>query len=270
MILSATCTESDVSERAPIIYRGGLDEILGAVKEAGYQGAEVHIRNSDMIDRGRLKDALERFGLELTSIGTGEAYGKDRLFLASEDSSVRKGAIERICGHIRTAKDYPHAVVILGLVRGKIKDCSSRESYEYYQMESLKECVEEAEKYGVVLGIEMMNRYECDNLNRICEGLELAERLDSSCVGLHIDTYHMNIEEGNIREAIFKAGSRIVHVHAADNDRWYPGHGHFDFSQVMQTLKDIDYPYGVAVECLSRPDAVTAGREAAAYMRKWF
>lgn len=270
MILSATCTESDVSERAPIIYRGGLDEILGAVKEAGYQGAEVHIRNSDEIDRGRLKDGLDRFGLELTSIGTGEAYGKDKLLLASDDSAVRKGAVERICGHIRTAKDYPHAVVILGLVRGRIRDCSSREAYEYHQMESLKSCLEEAEKYGVVLGVEVMNRYDCDNLNRIEEGIELIDRLGSSCIGLHIDTFHMNIEERDIREAILQAGNRIVHVHAADSDRWYPGHGHFDFGQVMQALKDVGYPYGVAVECLSRPDALTAGREAADYMKQWF
>ena len=269
MILSATCTTSDVSPMAPILYRGDLETILSEAKRTGYEGAEMHIRNSDLIDRGLLKESLDRFGLELTSIGTGEGFNKDQLFLASEDKAVRQGAVERICGHIRTAKDYSHAVVILGLIRGKASCCSSRKSYEEGLKEGLKACLEEAEKYGVYLGMEMINRYECDDLNRIEEGAELIEQLGSKYLGIHIDTYHMNIEEGNIRKAILGAKDKIVHVHAADNDRWYPGHGHIDFDSFGKILKEMEYQWAVAVECRPWPDGKEAAERALENMRLW-
>ena len=269
MIISATCTINQVGPNAPIIYRGELETVLANAKEAGYGGVEMHIRDSEKIDKGLLKDSLDRFGLELTSIGTGEAYNKDHLFLSSEDKDVRQEAVERICGHIRHAKDYRHAVVILGLVRGKTSNCSSRKAYEECLLEGLKACAEEAEKYGVYMGMEMINRYECDDLNRIEEGEALIEKVGSRYLGIHIDTYHMNIEEADIRQAIVHAKDKIVHVHAADNDRWYPGHGHIDFESFGKVLEEISYPWAVAVECRPFPDGLTAGKLAAENLKKW-
>lgn len=269
MILSATCTEMQVSPRAPILYQGPLDDILEGASAAGYPGVEMHIRDSDSIDRGRLRERLDHYGLSLTSIGTGEAYNRDHLSLTDINPQIRRQAVERIRGHIRTARDYPHAVVILGLIRGKVAACGSRGDYVRNLEESLKACLEEAEKYNVVLGLEMVNRYECDILNQIEEGIELTDRLDSPCLGLQIDTFHMNIEESCLMSAIKKAGPRIVHVHVADSDRWYPGHGHLDFDEVIRGLKEVDYHHAIAVECLCKPDGATAGRKALGALRKW-
>ena len=80
------------------------------------------------LDRKQLKEELDQFGLSLTSIGTGSAYGKDRVFLSSEDADVRQAAIERIKGHILTASDYPHAVVIIGLIKERYQTAKAEKA----------------------------------------------------------------------------------------------------------------------------------------------
>lgn len=268
MKLSTTATDLDLRAQAPIVFRGGLGESFAKIRDIGYDGVEVHIHDSDTIDRSGLKRMLDQYGLSLTSIGTGTAYGKDRIFLSSEEESVRKRAIGRLKGHMVTASDYEHAVIIIGLVRGKVSDCSSREVYEENLIASLKECVKTAEELGVVLGIEVINRYESDYLNTNQESLLLLEKVGSENLKLHIDTYHMNIEEGNIYEAIRQAQGKICHVHIADNDRWYPGHGHYDFKETLRALKDIGYDKSLAVESLFYPESLYSAEKAYYHMKK--
>lgn len=269
MILSITCTEMDIREKAPIVFRGNIEENLRRIRAIGYDGVEMHIHDSDKIDRGLLKEQIEKNHLKLTSIGTGSAYGKDRLFFTSRDKAVREGALNRLCGHLKTAGEYSHGVVIIGLVKGKLSDVEDRKIYDEYLYDGLKVLAEEAEKQGAYVGLELMNRYESDCYNRLEEGLELMDKIGSDRLGLHIDTYHMNIEERDIRKAILTAGSRIMHVHAADNDRWYPGHGHYNFKETMEALKEAGYQHGVAVESFFYPDADTAAENALKELKKY-
>ena len=85
-------------------------------------------------------------------------------------------------------------------------------------------------------------------------------------VELHIDTYHMNIEEADIGAAIGAAGGYIGHVHLADSDRWYPGHGHYDFQETFQALKDIGYDGPVAIECSNFPNEDVCGEKGLEYV----
>ncbi|MBT9776835.1 TIM barrel protein [Clostridium sp. MCC353] len=269
MNLSMTCTEmTHLREKAPVVFRGRLDQCLSQISSLGYNGAEVHIHDSELIDRKKMKNELAQYGLELTSIGTGTAYGIDHLSLTSEEERVRQAAVDRIKGHILTASEYDHAVVILGLIRGIKAQCSNAETYEKLLLESLGDCCESASRYGVVLGIEVINRYECDYINNIDEGIALLETVDSPSLKLHLDTYHMNIEESDIREAILRAGDRIGHVHIADNDRWFAGHGHYDFAETVAALKDAGYGYALAVESLNFPDPVYSARKSYETMQR--
>lgn len=262
MNLSMTCTEmTKLREKAPVIFRGELEECLSRIASTGYDGAEVHIHDSSCIDRKDMKEKLEKYQLKLTSIGTGTAYGWDHLSLTSPDGYVRQQAVARLKEHILTAADYDHAVVIVGLIRGKMAECEGREVYEARLREGLKECGDYAQRYGAVLGVELINRYECDYANNIDEGLALLDLVESSGIQLHLDTYHMNIEEGNIRNAILRAAGRIAHVHIADSDRWYAGHGHYDFKETVEALREAGYDYALAVESLYYPDpAISAAR----------
>lgn len=262
MILSMTCTDMELRDRAPVVFRGDVESSLRQIKAAGFDGVEMHIHDSACYDYQKLSRLLQENELKLTSIGTGTAYGKDGLSFTSDDAGKRRGAIERINGHTRAAAQFEDAVVILGLVRGKVSECSAGlQEYEKRLKESLRECVKTAEDMGVCLVLEMINRYECDYASTIDEGLALLSDIPSESLKLHLDTYHMNIEESDIAAAVHRAGKNIGHVHLADNDRRYPGHGHYDFKETIDALKAVGYQGALAVECLKYPDAKTVAQE---------
>ena len=241
MELAITSTSMKLRDQAPVVFRGEDNWCFEQIRKIGYDGVELHIHDSSQLDRKQLKEELDQFGLSLTSIGTGSAYGKDRVFLSSDDAAVRQAAIERIKGHILTASDYPHAVVIIGLIKGKVSDCESRESYFSNLISALQECAEEAGKYQVYLG--------------------------SPWLQLHLDTYHMNIEESDIKKSIQSAKGKICHVHVADNDRWFVGHGHYDFAETLGALKEIGYTGAVSVESFGFPDMISSARASYENMR---
>jgi sugar phosphate isomerase/epimerase len=84
---------------------------------------------------------------------------------------------------------------------------------------------------------------------------------------LHIDTYHMNIEEDQIGRNILAAGKHIGHVHIADSNRGYPGAGHYNFVETIAALRAVGYQGALAVECLARPTPDAAARGACDAMR---
>jgi sugar phosphate isomerase/epimerase len=148
------------------------------------------------------------------------------------------------------------AVVIIGLIRGqKITGIGGRQA-ESWLYEALRDCAAANKK--VKLAIEPINRYETDLLNSVDQSLHLLDYLKIDTVGLLLDTFHMNIEERSISESIQAAGKRLFHFHIADSNRCYPGAGHIDFREIMQSLNKIDYKGFLSGEFLPRPDSETA------------
>ena len=78
----------------------------------------------------------------------------------------------------------------------------------------------------------------------------------------------MNIEEADIKEAIRGARGFISHVHVADNDRYYPGHAHYNFEETIQALKDIGYAGALALETNNLPSTQVSARKSLEYLRR--
>lgn len=264
----AVTGKTQAPERAPLVFRGPYEEMIPAAARLGYDAMELHIHDSAQLNRADLKKLFTDNGITLTSIGTGSAYAEDHIHLASADESVRQRAIRRIQDHMDTAANYD-AVVILGLIKGMIRDCPSRESCIDRLTASLKELVKKAEADKVPLVFEVLNRYESDFLNTIDETLTFVAPFASDYLQLHIDTYHMNIEEAKVGDAIRRAKGKIGHCHIADSDRWYAGHGHFDFGETIQALKDIGYSRALSVESFMFPDSLTSAAESLKTLKKF-
>jgi sugar phosphate isomerase/epimerase len=265
MIIAATGS-LQAGENTPIVYRGRYEEIFPMMAEDGYHGVELHIRDSREIDRKELEKQLGKNRLILTSIGTGAAYGAWHWNIGSHDRELRRKAIECLEEHMITAAPH-HALIIIGSMQGRFRDALSEEEFINNVEESLYLLDRLAVQYEVSLGYEIMNHYESDFLYRIEDGVRFLEEHSYKRVGLHIDTVHMNIDESDLGNAIRRAGSWIRHVHLADNDRYYPGHGHMDFREILQGLKDIGYDGALALETFDRPDSRTSGRKALEYLR---
>jgi len=105
-----------------------------------------------------------------------------------------------------------------------------------------------AERAGVILVLEPLNRGETNIVNSVDEGAELVRRVDHPCVRLLADTYHM-AKEGESPDAVRRAGELIAHVHCAEAGGRVPlGFGGEDHRPYFRALKDIGYDDRIAVE----------------------
>ena len=264
MIIAATGS-LQAGPNAPIVYRGSYEEILPQMREDGYRGAELHIRDSREIDREKLWDGLKKNRLTLTSIGTGAAYGAWHWNIGDRDPEVRKNALACLREHMITAAPY-HGLIIIGSMQGRFQDAESPEVFAANVEESLYHLDRMAEEYDVQVGYEIMNHYESDFLFNIRDGVRFMKEHGFKRIGLHIDTVHMNIDESDLGHAIRQAGSLVRHVHIADNDRYYPGHGHMNFREILQGLKDIGYDGALALETFYLPESRICARRSLAYL----
>jgi D-psicose/D-tagatose/L-ribulose 3-epimerase len=113
---------------------------------------------------------------------------------------------------------------------------------------ALRDLAAYAAARGVVLCIEPLNRFETSFINLAAQASELVDRVDHPSCRLMLDTFHMNIEERALGEAIRAAGKRLCHVHACENDRGAPGSGHVPWADVAAALRDIGYDGPVVIE----------------------
>lgn len=247
-------------------FKGDLDDNLREVAALGYDGAELAIRDPRQIDLDELAALVEKHGLRVPALGTGQAWGEEGLSFTDPDPDVRRAAIERVKTHIPVAERFG-AVIIIGLLRGIVRPGVDHDQAMTWLVEALRECADAAAPAGVRLALEPINRYETTLINNVDQGLDLIEAVGADNFGLLLDTFHMNIEEPSIEESIRKAGDRIFHFHVADSNRWYPGAGHLDFVSILRTLKETGYRGFVSGEFLPQPDAATAAREAIRYLR---
>ncbi len=110
-----------------------------------------------------------------------------------------------------------------------------------FAAESLRRVAEHAEPQGVSIGIEPVNRYESNLVNTAAQAIELKEMIDHPSIRIHLDTYHMNIEEKSFYDATKLAGKDLIHYHLCENDRGIPGTGLVDWDGIFQGLKEIEY-----------------------------
>jgi len=238
-----------------LAYKGKLAENLAKISQLGYDGVELAVRDPHLLDIEELEILLRENNLPVPAIGTGQAYGEEGLSFIHPEKKIREQAIERIKAQLKLAKKL-NALVIIGLVRGRISQLIPRELAEWWLIDALTACA--VSEPSVKIAIEPINRYETDIINTVDSALKFLGKLKKDNVGLLLDTFHMNIEEPSINESIRIAQDKIFHIHIADSNRWFPGAGHLDFRNIFETLGKINYTGFISAEIMPLPDADTA------------
>jgi sugar phosphate isomerase/epimerase len=247
-------------------FKGDLETNLERIASLGYQGAELAIRDPRLVDLDLVERLLEKHGLKVPAIGTGQAWGEEGLSFTDPNPEIQRAAIERIRSHLPGAKRLG-ALVIIGLLRGIVRPGTAQEQAMAWLVEALQECSRAAAEHGVRLALEPINRYETSLVNSAGQGLELVERVGAENFGLLLDTFHMNIEEPRIEASIQRCGERIFHFHVADSNRWYPSAGHLDFGSILGALEETGYAGWISGEFLPKPDAETAAERSILHLR---
>jgi D-psicose/D-tagatose/L-ribulose 3-epimerase len=197
--------------------------------------------------RQRIKDA----GLECTVSASLTAQQN----ICDEDPDVRRAGREYIKRVIATAAGL-NARVLAGPLYtkiGRLKFLPPTVRAREWELSvgALKDIAKSAETAGVTIALEVLNRYESDFVNVAERGLQLVNDIDSPAVGLHLDTFHMTIEEKDMGRAICAAGKHLKHFHAGENDRGTPGTGQVRWEAVRNALREIDYNGYVVIEAFN-------------------
>ncbi len=252
---------------APLLYTGDLH--LGMQKAAafGFDGVELNLRNSDELDQDAIIGWAKELGLAVPSFGTGQSYFEDGLSLADTRPESQEAVRERLRGHIRFAERIG-AQVVLGSIRGKFSnpDPAAHQAEYAVAVDATRDVAAYAAERGVRLTIEPINRYETNFLNTGAETMAFLEDVGAPNLGLLFDTFHMNIEEISLAEAILAAGDRLWHVHLVDSNRQAPGMGHTDFGPVIGALREVGYTGYLSGEMLPKPDDNEASQQFIEYV----
>lgn len=240
-----------------LAFKENLEKNIKKIAQLGFDGVELAVRDPNVLDMEEISSLVKESQLEVPAIGTGQAWGEEGLSFSDPNESVRKMAVERIKDQVKLASRF-NAQVIIGLIRGIIKEGVTRTEAEEWTIDCLRVCAEVALEKGIKLTLEPVNRYEGNFINTLREGMALIKKVKVPNIGLLADTFHMNIEEASLYDSLIEVGDYITHVHFADSNRWAPGYGHLDFEKVVEILKKIDYQGYVSAEILPLPDQESA------------
>ena len=117
-----------------------------------------------------------------------------------------------------------------------------------------------ARDHGLLFGIEPVNRYETHLINTAAQGVALIERVGAENMFLHLDTYHMNIEERGAGTGILAGRDHLRYIHLSESDRGTPGQGTCDWDEIFATLAAIGFDGGLAMESfINMPPEIAHG-----------
>jgi D-psicose/D-tagatose/L-ribulose 3-epimerase len=221
-------------------------ELIHRAAAFGFDGVEIFLDQPEAIEAGDLRAAAEANGLGVTCCSI---VGPDR-HLISEDPKIRAQARE----YIKRSCELSEAVgsdtfcgplyAAVGVLVGR-----PRTPHEWdWAVEGLAACAPVAANHGVTLALEPLNRFETYFVNTAADAAALARDVAHPNVKLHLDTFHMGIEEKDLPQAVRAAGPLLHHMHCSENDRGTPGTGHTDWDGVFAALRDIGYDRWLVIE----------------------
>jgi D-psicose/D-tagatose/L-ribulose 3-epimerase len=229
-------------------WTGSVDaaalELLPGIAELEYDGVELPVFVPEAVDALAVRRALEasRLGATVsTALSRGASLLEPDQRAAGVELLERIAAVAAECGASLVCGPIYAPV---GQLPGRPRTPAEWDSC----VAGLREAGERAARHGVVLAVELLNRFETHFLNTTEDGLALIAEVGHPNVTLHLDTFHLNIEEKSVPGAITRAGNSLTHVHAAENDRGIVGSGHIDWPGVAEALRQIGYSGWVTAE----------------------
>lgn len=229
---------------------------------AGFDGVEISLVAGAEPPVERIRGELEVNGLGVVC-STGLSPALD---VSSPDRAVRRAGMTHLLRSLETAAAVG-SPVLGGITYAPwfhFPTDSNLQPYRERSAAALVEVAGVAASLGVVLCVEVLNRFESFMFNTAGEALGFLELVDHPAVKIELDTFHMNIEEDDLGGAIRSVGHHLGHFQCASNNRRPPQYGHLDWTGIRAALDNIDYRGWVVFETFPNP-SVETGRSTHAW-----
>jgi D-psicose/D-tagatose/L-ribulose 3-epimerase len=245
-----------------LLWTAGFDAsnlgLLPQFREKGFDGVEIARFSFTDFPAAEIRRACERDGLRplMCTALTGDQS------LVSPDNDIRRRTREFLMAAIQTVAELGGDTLVgpvcsaVGYHTGKRRT----EDEWKHAVEGLQSLTPVLDQYGVTLAVEPLNRFETYFLNTTDDAVRLCEQVGHDRVGILFDTFHANIEEKNVGEALERAGKWLRHVHTCENDRGTPGSGHVAWGDVFSAIDRIGYERWLVIESFGSliPEIATA------------
>jgi D-psicose/D-tagatose/L-ribulose 3-epimerase len=235
-------------------------------KRWGFETVEIPVEDPTHIDPRKVRAALEKNGLACGSVCA--CMGPDRDLRGTPDQ--QKTGLEYMMKLVDQMVDL-ECPSLIGPVYSAVGRADAVEPDEYKRQWAtvvghLKTLCKYAASKGKQVCLEPLNRFETDFINTCDQALKMIKAVGSPALRLHLDTFHMNIEQKNQGDAIRKAGKLLAHFHACGSDRGTPGNDHIDWPSIAKALKAVRYKGDVVIESFTT-DVKVIARAAAIWRR---
>lgn len=220
--------------------------LISKVADMGFDGVEIPIFDPESVDVEGTKKALEANNLDCT----GCTIMSPERDMISDDPAIRENGKNYLKSCIEILAELGSDTLAgpFYTATGKLVGRARTEEEWDLAVSGTKELAEFAEKHGVTLAIEPLNRFETYFINIAADAVEFAKDVGSPNVKIMLDTFHMNIEEKSFYDAIVETGDLLWHFHSSENDRGTPGTGLVNWQEVFEALDEINYDRWIVME----------------------
>ncbi len=224
-------------------------------KACGFDGVEISLISGPDMPVADIRSALQANALQVyCSLGL-----PLEMDITSPDRTRRRAGIEYLKRCLETSArmgspvlgGVPYAPWLHFPAAGDLQPYRDRSAT------ALREVAATAADLGLDLCLEILNRFETYLFNTVSDGLAFLEAIGHPAVKLQLDTFHMNMEEDNLPDAIRLAGAALGHFHCAANNRKLPGRGHIDWPAIKLALDEVQYTGPLVIETFPNPQAET-------------
>ena len=220
--------------------------IIDRAKELGLDFIEIPLMVLEDFDPKAISERLNRVGIDVV---TSTVLFEDT-DITSNNAEIRANGVEYLKACVKATHDIggkSFSGVIYSQHTKATRDIPTEQTWKF-SAECLKKVAQYAKPLGVTIGLEPVNRYETYLINTCEQALKLIDMIEEDNIRIHLDTYHMNIEEKSFYEATKLAGDKLIHYHLCENDRGIPGTGLVDWDAIFKALSEINYQGYAALE----------------------
>jgi len=213
--------------------------LIDRVAGLGLDAIEIPMRDHAAIDPPAIKERLAGAGIDVVCC----VALPQEADITSSDATLRAAGIHFLKVTVAKAAELGSKIVtgVIYAPWNKMAGRGPTQDELNHSADSLREVARYAQERGVRLGVEAVNRYETYLVNTAEQARSFVNLIGEPNVGIHLDTFHMNIEEKNIADAVRTVGSQLFHLHVIENDRGTPGTGHVAWDPLFATLAEIKY-----------------------------